>query len=149
MSEIPPGGTPSPPPAMQEPVRAETGLRSLAMLCYVLFLIACVNGFTAFIGVIIAYVKRGDARGTIWESHFDNVITVFWVMLIAGVAGLLSLPFSLGLLIASFPWGFFTPGFSAFSLPVLLWLVVLPLLVLWYFYRLIRGLLRAGEDRAC
>jgi hypothetical protein len=26
------------------------------------------------VALILAYIKRGEVRGTIWESHFDNII---------------------------------------------------------------------------
>ena len=69
------------PPQLPDSIAAQTSsLCSMVVLCYVLFLIACVNGITAIIGVIIAYVKRRDAAGTIWESHLNNLILVFWVM---------------------------------------------------------------------
>ena len=60
-----------------------------------LFLIACVNGVTAIIGVIIAYVKRRDAVGTIWDSHFNNLILVFWVMVGAAILGFLTWPIAI------------------------------------------------------
>ena len=63
MSETAPG--PTAPAAPQPQAPANGNLRSLAMICYVLFLVAWVNGITALIGVIIAYVKRGDAAGTV------------------------------------------------------------------------------------
>ncbi len=31
---------------------------------------------------MIAFVKRDEARGTIWESHYRNLLTVFWAGLI-------------------------------------------------------------------
>ena len=77
MSETP-NRSPVPPPDAS----ASWNLRSQALLCYVLFLLGWISGgFTALIGVIIAFVKRGDAKGTIWHSHFQNLITVFVAML--------------------------------------------------------------------
>jgi len=57
----------------------ESDFRLMAALVYGLMLFGIFNGFTAIVGVIVAYVKRGDARSTIYESHFQNAITVFWV----------------------------------------------------------------------
>ena len=65
--------TPQPARIPDDTTGGASDLRSLAIVCYVLFLLAAVNGLTAFIGVIIAYVKRNDATGTIWRSHFDNM----------------------------------------------------------------------------
>src|SRR5258705_12535689 len=113
-----------------------TSLRSLVILCYVLFLLACVNGVTAIVGVIIAYVKRHDAVGTIWESHFNNLILVFWVMVGATLMFFLSWPFA-------FEWSF-TNGFvwaPTLVFPLLFGFILFPVLAIWYLYRIIRGLI--------
>jgi len=118
-------------------------LRSLTIAAYVLFLLAWMNGITAIVGVILAYVKRRDAIGTIWHSHFDNLILVFWVIIAGFFLGLLTWPIALGVLIAQ--WPLFWP--PTFTLPLLFGFVVFPLMVFWYFYRVIRGLIRAVEER--
>jgi len=122
---------------------AEPSLRSLAIVCYVLFLIACVNGFTSIIGVIIAYIKRHDAKGTIWRSHFNNLILVFWLTLGGIVLGLLAWPLAFGMIFV--PGPYLWPPF--FALPLFFALLVFPPLAIWYLYRVIRGLLRASENR--
>jgi uncharacterized membrane protein len=144
MSDMPPApvaASPVPPQGSTE----DTSLRQMAMLAYGLMFAACVTGLTAIPAVIIAYVKRNDALGTVWQSHYRNVIVVFWVMLAAFLAGMMTFPIALGLLFAHRDaW----PFLSAFSLPVLFWLVAFPLLALWFLYRMIKGLIRASENRA-
>ena len=108
-----------PPPTLPA---AGMSMRSLVLICYALFLAACFNGVTALIGVIIAYIKRPDAAGSPWASHFDNMIVMFWVALIAVTLGWMTVWFLLGFVI---------------------WFV----LAIWYLYRGIRGLLRAVDDR--
>ena len=139
MTDTSPGAGPT------VPTTSDTAsLHALAIACYVLFLLAGVNGITAIIGVVLAYLKRSDARGTIWESHFRNVIVVFWAMLIAGLIWLFSFPVSFGFLWAQdFVWPF-VPVLGA---PLVLWLIAGPILVIWYFYRLIRGLIRLLDDK--
>jgi uncharacterized membrane protein len=123
----------------------EASLRQMAMIAYGMLLAACVIGVTAIIAVIIAYIKRGDASGTVWQSHYRNVIVVFWVMFAAFAAGLMSFPIALGLFVAQdFAWSWL----PAFSVPVLFWLLVFPILLIWFLYRTIRGLVRASESRA-
>jgi len=140
MSETAPG----PGPAPYAPAETSGNLRSYAMACYVLFLIACVNGLTAIAGVVLAYIKRADARGTIWQSHFDNMIAVFWVMFAVAVLWIVSWPVSFGILWArDFVW----PWVSVIGVPLLLWMIAFPLILIWYFYRLIRGLVHAGDDK--
>jgi uncharacterized membrane protein len=142
MSDTPPAGAAPKFPAPK--AFGNTSLRSLAILGYVLFLLACFNGFTAIIGVIIAYVKRRDAAGTIWHSHFTNLILVFWVTIGGALLGVLSWPIAFGTLFARhFFW--LWPPTAVF--PLFFGFLILPLLALWYLYRIIRGLIRAGEDR--
>lgn len=145
MSDTPPLDQPQPAPA------APADLRALVIVCYFLFLLACINGFTAIIGAVIAHIRRRDAAGTVWQSHFANLILVFWVVVAAVV--ILILGFPLGLW-ASFSYQFFThpwffliwpPWFLIF--PLVFGLIVFPVLVVWYFYRTIRGLIRAAEAR--
>ena len=60
----------------------EDSARTMAIIVYLLYLAALINGLTAIIGVILAYVKRDESRGTVYESHFSNAIEVFWIYLV-------------------------------------------------------------------
>ena len=123
----------------------EEGLRQMAMIAYGLLLAACFVGVTSIVAVIIAYIRREDARGTVWQSHYSNVIVIFWVMFAVFVTGLMTFPLALGLFFfKNFAWSWL----SAFSLPVLFWLLICPLFVIWFLYRIIRGLIRASDNRA-
>ena len=147
MSDTSPTPPSQPAPAPQLPA----DLRPLVIACYFLFLIACINGLTAIIGVAIAHARRRDAGGTIWQSHFDNLIMVFWVMVAAALIAMLSWPLGI--------WAAVSAAFVDHSSGILIWppylfvfpivfaLVILPALVLWYFYRTLRGLIRATESR--
>ncbi len=120
-------------------------LRLAAIVSYGLFLLAlCSGGFTAAAGVVIAHIKRGDARGTPYESHFRNLIAVFWTsfVLIALFGGALV-------------WGILDLALFAPDKDVAGWLFVLPIawfagtaLLVWYLYRTIGGLVRALEGSA-
>jgi len=141
MSDTPPIAAP---PQFPAGTADQTSLRALAIVSYVLFLLACFNGFTAIIGVLIAYVKRRDAAGTIWHSHFANMILVFWVTVGGALLGVLSWPVAFGALFARhFFWLWPTAVF-----PLFFGFLIIPLLAVWYLYRIIRGLIRAGEDRS-
>ena len=141
------GGKMSPVPAQGPGEAQQSGLRTAAMICYVLYLVAFINGLTAIIGVIIAYIKKSDAAGTVWESHFRSLILVFWVMLAVFVLGFVSFPISLYSLAALYEGDFAWPALSAFALPMLAWIFVFPVFVVWFLYRMIRGLIRAADDR--
>lgn len=46
-------------------------------------------GVTALIGVVLAYVWKGEAAGNWEESHLRYLIRTFWIGLLGSVAGLL------------------------------------------------------------
>lgn len=102
---------------------ADSDARLMAVLGYGLFLFGwpCLHVSTVA-GVVLAYIKRGDARGTIWQSHFDNMIETFWVSAVLGAISMVL--FLVGV------------GFLIFGL-----------VVLWFLYRTIKGLIRAIEGR--
>lgn len=101
----------------------EDSARTAAIIVYLLYLAALMNGLTAFVGVILAYVKRRDARGTVYESHYSNAIEVFWIFLI-------------GMLIA-------VPlCFVAIGIPMV------AALYIWVLFRTIKGVVRAIDGRA-
>ena len=72
--------------------------RTIAILVYALYLAAFVNGLTAVGGVILAYVKRGEARGTIYESHFTAAIETFWISLGLCLLGVATIWLGVGVL---------------------------------------------------
>lgn len=109
---------------------AGDGLRKITLFDYGLHIASPLVSLMSLtvIALIINYVKRDDARGTVWHSHMNWMIrtcwwTLFWILL--AFAPIMVL--------------------SVFSLGLLSFLFVVP--ILWYLYRMIKGLLRALEDR--
>lgn len=85
-------------------------------------------GWPSIVAVILAYVKRSDARGTWLESHFRWQIRTFWFALawaivVAAVSALLAIV---------------VIGFA-------IWAVGLVALGIWAIYRIARGWLRLLE----
>jgi uncharacterized membrane protein len=106
-------------------------LRRICLLDYLLHIVGLLlsAGMLSVIALIINYVKKDDARGTIYESHMRWMIRTFWwtlawILIIAVPAALLTV-ISFGL------FGF------VFLLPAL-----------WFLYRMVRGLLALTEGRA-
>lgn len=104
----------------------EEQFRRTAMLDYALHIggMLLSMGILSLVALIINYIQRPSARGTLYESHFNWMIrtcwwTIAWVVILAIPVGL-----TLGLL--SFLW--FIP-------------------CIWYLYRMIRGLLALNERR--
>jgi uncharacterized membrane protein len=111
-----------------------------ALLAYVLFGLAALTQiggsgiavpaplltFIGIIGVIVAYVKRGDSRGTWVESHMTWLISTFWWSTLWAVLGwvlfvtIIGIPFAL-----------------------LLWALV----AIWVLYRVIKGVVYFKDQR--
>lgn len=101
---------------------ADERLRIFSIVVYVLYLLAAPSIFsTMLIGVLVAYLKHGEAQGSIFESHFANAIETFWVTLVVGV-------------VAFVMWPLFFLG-----------AVIYAALFVWVLYRTIKGLVRAIE----
>ncbi len=109
------------PPA---PAAAGADDRAIVLVVYGLYLFALLScGLAGIAGVVVAYVKRGEVLGTLWESHFDNQINAFWGWFALVVAGIVMIPlFGLGLF-------------------------VIGVAFVWFLYRTIKGLLRALESQ--
>jgi uncharacterized membrane protein len=88
-------------------------------------------GWPSIIAVILNYVKRGDARGTWLESHFDWQIKTFWVAVLASILIGLS-----GLVLAIVLIGFAIWAVGFFALGV------------WAIYRIAKGWLLLRDHRA-
>jgi uncharacterized membrane protein len=116
---------------MTEVMLSEEAERSSSQLVLAIYILIAVSVFTAMctgiIGVIIAHIKRDEARGSWLESHFDWLIQTFWYS-IGGyaLAGLLALTI-IGIPLAGL-------------LVVATWL--------WSVYRLVKGFLQWNERKA-
>ncbi len=87
-------------------------------------------GWPSIIGVIVNYVKRGEARGTWLESHFQWQIRTFWYALL---------------------WALLTGLISLLLAPVLIGFLTFPLLLfvlgVWAIYRIARGWLALRDGK--
>jgi uncharacterized membrane protein len=106
-----------------QPVRSEESLRGTAILCYILFLVGWPTvHITTVVALVIAYVQRAEARGTVWETHFHNLIDTFWIALVV----------------------------CLIAIPLCLVFIGVPILFgvgIWVLYRTIKGLIRAVDSR--
>jgi len=101
----------------------ERSSRDIATLVYLIQAISLFTAVPFFVGVIINYAKRGDARGTLAESHFRWQIRTFWYWLLWFVLGSLTWwILGLGYLILGVSW-------------------------VWAVYRVVRGWLRLSDNR--
>ena len=115
---------------MPSPGSAEDNLRKITLFSYLLHIVGLVfsAGLLSVVALIINYVKRDDAGGTVYRSHMDWMIRSFWWTLFWVVVS-------------------FVPSLvlAVVSLGLLSFLFVLP--GVWYLYRMIKGLLRLVDGR--
>jgi uncharacterized membrane protein len=98
-------------------------LKTLTMVVYGLQGLSIFVGVTALIGIIINYVKREDAAGTVYASHFDWQIRTFWWGLLWSVVGFILL--------------------FAFGLGLIVWFVA----GIWALYRIVKGFLKLNDNQ--
>ncbi|MEK9774945.1 MAG: hypothetical protein VW339_02175 [Quisquiliibacterium sp.] len=105
-------------------------LRRVVLLDYLLHIagLLLTMGLLSVVALIINYVKREDANGTIYRSHIDWMIRTFWWFLFWVIISFVPLLF-----------------LAALSAGLLAFLFLIP--SLWFLYRMIKGLLRLVDGR--
>ena len=96
------------------PRGARGGLSTVGHVVYAIYAVSLFTALPMLIGVVIAYLGRGEARGTVGWDHLTWAIRTFWAFLL------------LGLLFGALTW-------------VLIGWPLLGLLWLWTAYRIFRG----------
>lgn len=96
-------------------------LRQLTLVVYILQALSIFVGITAIVGVVINYVKKDDAAGTLYESHFTWQIRTFWWGLAWSLLGFVLI--------------------FAFGLGLIVWFVA----GIWAIYRIVKGWLKWND----
>lgn len=80
-----------------------------AIIAYVLMLAGIFTGVLWIVGGIWAMVKKSEASGSIFEDHYDNIITVFGWGLGLAIIGVLSAIIVVGyfILLGVFIWSLY------------------------------------------
>ena len=60
--------------------------KTMPAVAYALYLLAPVTGFSAIIGLIVAYAGQGSASAKM-RSHFTFLIRTFWITVVAFILG--------------------------------------------------------------
>lgn len=122
MSDASPPIQPVPPPPPVQP--PGVNLRLVLHIVYGLYALGFVTGGMGWLAaVVLCYVKKGDAAGTVYSSHFEWVLRTFW-------------------------WSVLWFVVSALLALILIgWLGVFITLV-WVLYRIIKGWLTLAEGRS-
>lgn len=77
------------------------GVKSNALVIYILYLVSLAVGLTSIIGVIMAYVAKGDAPEWL-KTHYIFLIRTFWIGLLYGFIGALLTIVMIGFLVLLF-----------------------------------------------
>jgi len=124
---------------------------TLLGVTYGLYALGLVMFWPAFIGLVIAYVRRDDAAGNFMASHYRWLIRTFWGWVVGFAVGIgtliaLVLPsaIELGQVAKStsqirLPWEMLGGAIVGGVLIAVVWV--------WVVYRLIRGTLRLADAR--
>ncbi|TDR71632.1 DUF4870 family protein [Paludibacterium purpuratum] len=97
-------------------------LHNVALATYILYGLGLFFPVCTLIGLIVAYVKRQDAAGSGYASHFTWLIRTFWISLGVAIVGVLTMLIGIGVLIL-----------------IALWI--------WHVYRLVAGFLKFNDRR--
>ena len=109
--------------------------KTMAVVCYALYLLAFATGITAIIGVIIAYTQRPTA-GPVMESHYTFLIRTFWL----GLAWMIAWA---AVFVVAIPFSFILIGIPFLILAK----IALCAGAVWYGVRLIVGVVHLSSDR--
>lgn len=107
--------------------------KTVAWICYGLYLFGVTNGLTIIVGLIVAYAHIGQA-GPALRSHYNFIIRTFWLSLAWLIlGGMLSvLAFLLGITIIGIPLA---------VLVGLIAIVIFSVGGLWFVLRMIVGMI--------
>ncbi|MBU2952305.1 hypothetical protein KO499_00695 [Marinobacter sp. F3R08] len=94
-------------------------------MVYILQAVSIFVGITSIIGVIMNHVKSGSLTDPVIKSHNSWQIRTFWWMLLWGVLCMILTTVTMGI------------GAFVFLVPLI-----------WYIYRVVKGLLRLNDGKA-
>jgi uncharacterized membrane protein len=88
-----------------DPVDSVSGGRQGVMptIIYVLYIAAAFTGVPWLIGLLLAYVSKGEA-GDVAATHYRYQIRTFWLGLLYAIIGGVTMVFGIGVFICLFTW---------------------------------------------
>ncbi|WP_026972861.1 DUF4870 family protein [Aliagarivorans marinus] len=109
-------------PTTAAPTEKDNNAKTHALIAYVMMVLGLFTGVFWLAGAIWGMVKKGDAAGTLYQDHYDNITKTFWVGLIIGIVG-------------------FVLSFVGIGI------IVLIAGGIWCLYRVIKGLARLTSNK--
>lgn len=108
-----------PPPFL---TMADESAKTSALIGYALMLLGSVTGLCWLIGFFWAVFKKEEARGTLFEDHFQNIIHTFWWSLAWSAVGFILVFVLVGYFVLFAVW-------------------------VWSTYRFVKGLARLSSNK--
>ena len=93
-----------------------------ALISYILLLVGLFTAIPMIFGGIWAMIKRGDASGSVYHSHYTNAIRTFW-------------------------WTLFWTIIGAILVYVVVGFAILGIIWVWALYRTVNGLAKIMADQ--
>jgi uncharacterized membrane protein len=90
---------PQPQPAAAPPVASQGFDLNHPTIISLLYLASCVTGFTAIVGLVLAYVWKGEPHEGWEDSHYQYLIRTFWIGLLGAVVGFVLLIVVIGIFV--------------------------------------------------
>jgi len=103
-------------------ISMQGGSSGNANLIYILYLVSILVGVTGLVGVIMAYIGKGEADA-VTLSHYNNQIGIFWKSLL-----------------------FFVVSF--FLMFILIGFITMLVTLVWYIMRSVKGMQALGRGEA-
>ncbi len=94
--------------------------KKVIFVVYLLYALSYIFGITYIIGIVIAYIKKGDTDTAWIEDHFRWQINTFWVTMVLGAIGIITALVGIG------------------------WLILIGLAI-WNVYRIVKGWMRYND----
>jgi uncharacterized membrane protein len=107
---------------MEKTAEQLASLKQITLVVYLLQALSFAFGITAIVGLVINYVKRDEAAGTVYQSHFDWQIRTFW-------------------------WGLLWTAIGIVLSFLLVGFAVLFVVWIWAIYRVVKGFLKLNDNQ--
>ncbi len=112
--------TPTPGAGSAHTPQQLASLKNVLLVVYLLQALSFAFGITAIVGLVIDYIKRDEAAGTVYASHFDWQIRTFWWGLVWTVVGVALAIVAVGFVVLFAVW-------------------------VWAIYRVVKGFLKLND----
>ncbi|NNC99110.1 MAG: hypothetical protein HKN85_02905 [Gammaproteobacteria bacterium] len=106
---------------IEQSVNVNSGPKTHALVAYILLAIGLFTAIPMLFGGIWAMIKRSDATGTVYHSHYTNAIRTFWWALAWTIVGVILIFALIGYLVLCAVW-------------------------IWVLYRLVNGFAKILAD---